>query len=167
MRSLQTILGSRQRSTKDLLYVTYQWLLVSSLVRRYRRAAGTYLFDHGLFQSLWSIGISAGNTRFVSAARRLAASMPTPFLIVVVEASIATIERRQANRSGAVSRIETWCKESPDILHRAVALLGDVRDVANSVAARGNSVRILVIDNDRDTDLDNIRETQGYRDARP
>ncbi|HKZ84059.1 MAG TPA: hypothetical protein VJ793_10440 [Anaerolineae bacterium] len=76
--------------------------------------------------------------------------LPTPNLVVVVEASLSTIERRLANRPGAGSRLERWLPGDPVLWARAAALLGQVKEAARSISRKREDMRILMIANDRD-----------------
>ena len=64
--SLRAILATGQPSVLDLVKMVVNWFCLSFLIRRAARAGGVSLFDEGLFQALWSIGLGARNPDWLS-----------------------------------------------------------------------------------------------------
>jgi len=148
--SAHAILSSRQASRDDFIWVLLTWFKRSARIQRQRHLGGVHLNDSGIFQGLWSIGFSGKNADLVGLGDHVMAWLPTPNLVVVVEASLSTIERRLANRPGAGSRLERWLPGDPVLWARAAALLGQVKEAARSISRKREDMRILMIANDRD-----------------
>ena len=53
---------TRQRSPRDFLITAFNWLLVTTLVRRAAASRKVVLLDQGIAQALWSIGLSVKAT---------------------------------------------------------------------------------------------------------
>jgi hypothetical protein len=148
LRSLWAIAATRQRSLVDLVRMLANWFARSFLIRRAARAPGIHVFDEGLFQAVWSIGFTARkeNWQFSLPAFSLCASG----LTIVVEASLATVARRLADRPGCNSRLEKWLPEEPALLAKADGVMGAIKDVISRLPARHPGLYLLVIDNDRE-----------------
>jgi hypothetical protein len=152
--SARAILASRQRSRADLTSAWLAWFDTSSFIQRHKSMTGVYLTDHGIFQSLWSIGFRADKANLVGMANSLQRWMPMADLVVVVEASPATIEHRLIGRCVHASRLETWLSDDPELLARSVALLKEVKETLMQISGRRADVRVLEVDNDQDHTLE-------------
>jgi Mrp family chromosome partitioning ATPase len=148
-RSVRGILATRQRSLLDLVKMVVNWLCLSFLIRRAAGAGGVCLFDEGLFQALWSVGLGARNEGWLSSLPLLDPTPPAPSLTVVVRSSLETVERRLAARPACASRLEKWLPEDPGILSKAGRLMEVVEELVGRRCRREEGMRVLVIDNDR------------------
>ena len=148
--SARAILSSRQTSREDLLWVLLTWFKRSARIQQQRHLGGVHVIDSGIFQGLWSIGFSGKNPNLVELGERVLAWLPIPNLLVVVESSLSTIERRLAKRPGSGSRLERWPPGDPGLLLRAAARLGQVKETARLISRKREDMRIFMIDNDRD-----------------
>ena len=152
--SSRAILASGQRSNADLRNVLLTWLDISALMQRYRQAISICVIDQGIFQALWSIGFSGEKTDLFDIAKKLQALIPTPHMVVVIEASLATIERRLSDRTEDNSRLSKWIPREPDLLLRSRELLEKTKAIAKFLSVQREDMQFLVIDNDRDEALE-------------
>ncbi len=106
MVSTRAVTASRQRTAYDYAKVLHNWLNVTAQVDRARREAAVTLFDQGPYQALWTIGYSAGALDLDSFAARLGQRMPSPDLLVLVEADADTVLARLAARGTRASRLD-------------------------------------------------------------
>ena len=148
------ILASGQKSRDDLNLMIFTWFYVSSCIRKYRQTDGIYMMDHGIFQTLWSIGFRADKADLVGMVDSLQPLMPTSDLVVVADASLATVERRLHERPVHYSRLENSLSDDPRLLVRSVALLEEVTGIMMHISRRRKDMRVLRIDNDQDHTLE-------------
>jgi hypothetical protein len=139
----------------------FNWFLVSSLLRR-RRDDGIELYDQGVFQALWSIGFRGDDDAAEMMMDRLGGRVPLPMVVVVVETSLPTIERRLLVRRGVDSRIEVRSLAVAESLVRSKVVFDRVKRLLADVSRRHPGMRIIVVDNDQDDCL----ETNAARLAR-
>ena len=148
--SIKTILQTQQKTPLDLIKVIFNWLFVSSLIRNKRYYNGVSLFDEGIFQALWSIGISGkdGTLRIMSP---LFSTMPIPNIVVVPQASFATVKSRMDGRERHDSRLE---KESTELLEFAGYLFSEIKAILQSLREEHNDLHVYIVDNDFTEDLE-------------
>jgi hypothetical protein len=147
-RSATTILGTRQGSIADLLKILFNWLFVSSLMRRHAASRGVCLLEEGVFQALWSIGIGARSECMSDMAKLLFALTPLPTAVVVIGSSRATVERRLRARAERWSRMERWMDQDPTLLDRAQTVLQHTQTTMRAISGRYRKINILNIGND-------------------
>jgi thymidylate kinase len=152
--SAKAILSSKQITSKDLIKTLVAWLHLSSLRQAHSRIAGVHLFDESICQALWSIGFGAREKELAFIANRLLSLSHPPHIVVVLEASLKTIETRLAARPIRHSRLENRLLDDPNILASAADLLKEIKEVEMQVSARHDNMRIMIIDNDRDEDFE-------------
>lgn len=152
--SARAIAATRQMSVADLLGTLFNWIFVSSLLRRSRRRPGVCLLDQGIFQGLWSVGFGAGRGAVALLAGRLEGRMPTPDLVVVIETSLETVERRLRDRKGRDSRLERRLQDEPGLLALSASLLQETLAVLRGLSERSGHPRLLTVTNERETDLE-------------
>ena len=70
--AIRSVNRTRQRSLSEFLHTTFNWLLVTALVRRAARSPKVVLLDQGVAQALWSIGLSAQGEAWQDIMRRAA-----------------------------------------------------------------------------------------------
>jgi hypothetical protein len=153
-RCLRSLRATRQESPRLLFKMIFNWLLVSALVRRSQRSRAIHLFDQGLFQALWSIGLGAGEGAVTRAGRELAPWMPAPTIVAVVEADLATVARRLEGRAGRHSRADAWRESDEQAFRRSSQLLEDVKGLLRGVIAQLRSVQTILVQNNRDADME-------------
>jgi len=154
LRSMEAILATRQRSVSDLVKMVFNWLLVSSLVRPKRYFRGVRLLDQGVFQAFWSVGFSAKTDDLRSLIGSLRARVPTPTAVAVVEASLATIQRRLEARREFDSRVEQLGGGTNLLLVRSAALFEETKGFLRAVSSQRGEMKVFVIGNDRDEDME-------------
>lgn len=148
VRAVRGIVATRQRSVLDLVKMVVNWLCLSFHIRR-ATADGVSLFDEGLFQALWSIGLGARNEDWLSSLAFLDPVPSALSLTIVVQGRLDTIERRLATRPVCGSRLEKWLPEDPGILIKADRLLEVIQGIITRRCLPEEGRRVLVIDNDR------------------
>lgn len=153
IRAVRGIVATRQRSILDLVKVAVNWLCLSFLIRR-PAADGVRLFDEGLFQALWSIGLGARNEDWLSSLAFLDPVPSAPSLTVVVQGRLETIEQRLAARPVCSSRLEKWLPEEPGILIKASHLMEVIQELVARRCLSEEGRRVLVIDKDRQDALE-------------
>ncbi len=122
----------------DLAWVTRTWVKRCWRHVELRRRPGLHLVDAGLAQALWSISFRAG----AKLGPQLVAG-PLPDLVLVVDATLATMTRRLAMRPGHQSRLERGAGD----LDRAREQVAGVQRLLE-----GAGVETVTIDNERDED---------------
>ena len=153
-RSLRAILATHQPTVLDLVKMVVNWFCLSFLIRRAARAGGVALFDEGLFQALWSIGLGARNPDWMSSLPALDPMPPAPNLTVVVRSRLETVERRLAARPVCGSRLEQWLPHDPGILTKAGGLMNLIEKLVSSHSGRTDDMCVLMIDNDQNDALE-------------
>jgi Mrp family chromosome partitioning ATPase len=149
VRAVRGIVATRQRSFLDLVKMVVNWFCLSFLIRRAAAAGGVGLFDEGLYQALWSIGLGARNEDWLRSLPLLDPVPPAPSLTVVVQGRLETVERRLAARPGCASRLEKWLPKEPGLLTEAGRLMEVIQGLVDRRSCREEGMRVLVIDNDR------------------
>jgi len=120
------IAGSQQESARDAVAGLVQWLAVQQAITAARRGPGVQLFEEGVVQTLWTIGLRARR----DVVRRLAETLPAalrPDLLVVVEAPVDVVRDRLAVRPSRHSRTQRLDAEGQaEELHRGATLLDSI-----------------------------------------
>jgi len=153
-RACRAVIASRQDSSLTAFKMIFNWLMVAGIARRATRLQGVHLFDQGLCQALWSIGLSSSNAAPGRVGDALFALAPRPDLIFNIEASAETVARRLRERGGRDSRADAWGEDARVVFMRSLALLDDVIATARRATGSGRSVRLVAIDNERDGGLE-------------
>ncbi len=135
-RMTAAIVATRQPTAGDLAWVTRTWVKRCWRHAELRQRSGLHLVDAGLAQALWSIGFRAG----VELGPTLVAG-PLPDLVLVVDATLATMTRRLAMRPGHQSRLERGAGD----LARAREQVVGVQRLLERVG-----VETVSVDNDHD-----------------
>ena len=150
LRSMRAILATGQRSRNDLRTLLQYWLNISQRMRQSRGVGGVHLFDQGIVQALWSIGFSSAEMDVNGLTRALKRSMPVPDLLVIVKASLPTVERRLLSRPQLSSRLAARLTDEPLLMERAATLMQAVEATVHELARQGSGMRVLVLDNELD-----------------
>jgi hypothetical protein len=97
---------SFQRPRTEGLGRCVQWAITQRLLTSAGRSPGVHLFDEGLLQALWSVGLRGDVTPTLRALEQRSGRDAMPDLVVAVHASIDEIEDRLAARRSRHSRLQ-------------------------------------------------------------
>jgi hypothetical protein len=120
------IARSGQRHRGDVAGRVVQWLGTQRLIHAARNTAGMHVFDEGVVQALWSIGLR-GDVSGVLRTLQSREDWATPDLVVHVEAPLEVVHARLAVRPSQHSRVQRqpapqrWAE-----IARGQALLADI-----------------------------------------
>lgn len=143
------VVRSAQCDPSDALSTSVQWLVSQRLLAGARRTGGVHLFDEGVVQALWSIGLR-GHVEGVLRLLNEGGSWIAPDLVVVVEAPVGVVEERLATRKTRHSRTQRLANEEQgEELREGEALLGDLMDWWRA-SVSGSSSRVVQICNGGD-----------------
>ncbi len=161
-RSVRAILATKQRTTSDLVGAVSNWLFVSDLLRDHGRVPAIQLLDEGIFQALWSVGFGAAVDDLPAVVKAVGASCSLPDVVVIVNASLATVEQRLRVRGLRQSRLEDRLDTDRGILERSGRLMDEVRSILFGMAKSERKIHIQEVVNDREQDLEpNARALAG------
>ena len=146
-RSVRAICATGQPSFSVLLKVAANWLMQCSLLRSCSTSPAVHLFDEGIFQALWSIGLEGrpGAVRHVGGTLIAALSMPD--VVAVVEADLGAVAHRLETRNGRESRADRWRREDGRAVTHASALMLEVIEALMKVSERRARSRIIYVEN--------------------
>ncbi|TAK36238.1 MAG: hypothetical protein EPO21_03365 [Chloroflexota bacterium] len=158
----RAIVESRQRSMRDLVLVFRSWFVNSHRTSQFSGSAGLYLVDQGIFQSTWQVAFSARRPEPVRLIEKIGSLIPVPHIVVIVEASLATVARRLTERHAvnrinaphAISRIEVEFPNDAQLLPRSFELLRQIKGAVIRMSATREDLRVLIVDNEQDGDLE-------------
>jgi thymidylate kinase len=151
--SLNALRRTHQPSFDLFTRMAFHWLLIASLVRSGGRRLGVSLFDQGMFQALWSIGLEARTQALERIERSMSRTMRVPDAVVVLEATPETLERRLRTRRSRDSRIERHPLDRR-MAARSERMVGDLVAMMESLSRAEGRPRILRFSTDRDDQLD-------------
>ncbi len=83
-----------------------QWASTQALMSRARRAPGVHLFDEGVIQALWSLGLRGDPADVLQTLADSAGRWSRPDLVVVVDPRIDLLVRRLRDRPSQHSRVQ-------------------------------------------------------------
>jgi len=152
--SLIALCWTRQPSFPVFFKMTFNWLMLSSLLRRVEAVPAVYLFDQGIFQALWSIGLDARPGAIRDMGRVVLERVPLPDVVTVLEAGLATIAGRLNSRGGHESRADAWQPEDTEEFARSSAMLEQIKALMQDVPQRRGSPLVILVQNDTDADLE-------------
>jgi len=152
--SLRALCGTRQPSFPIFIKMTFNWLLVSSLLRRTEAVPAVYLFDQGIFQALWSIGLDARPGAIRDMGRVVLERVPLPDVVAVLEAELATIAGRLNSRSGHESRADAWHPDDTEAFARSSVMLEQIKALMRDGTRRRESPLVIRVQNDTNADLE-------------
>jgi hypothetical protein len=156
LETVGAIRATHQYSILDTIRMSFNWLLVRALMERPRDAAAVHLFDQGVLQALWSIGLGGRKGAIAQMASHLDGAMPLPDVAVFVTASQNAVRRRLEMRQGQDSRIERRLstRMGEAILERGTALFEEVIHVAEEWRKQHGVPVVVDVVNDWDDGLD-------------
>jgi hypothetical protein len=103
--SVTAVFRSGQSHTADVPARALQWTVTQRLLRAARRTPGLHVFDEGVIQALWSLGL-CGDARPVLRALDGSRAWARPDLVVVLEAPLDVVLERLVSRPSRHSRIQ-------------------------------------------------------------
>jgi hypothetical protein len=99
-------IGAGQRDPSSALSRSVQWLVTLALFAQARRRGGVHLFQEGILQVLWSVGLRGRLDRTLRVLGEDPSVRILPDLAVVVEAPMEVIRSRLRSRGSRHSRTE-------------------------------------------------------------
>ena len=99
------VLASRQSRPRDTVAVLAQWLTVRDLLAGCHRSPGVHLFEEGVLQRLWTIGLRGGQDTSARLWRNLEAARRTD-LVVVLDLPATEAAARLRGRPSLHSRVQ-------------------------------------------------------------
>jgi hypothetical protein len=97
---------SSQRPRAEGLGRCVQWAITQRLLTSAGCSPGVHLFDEGLLQALWSVGLRGDVTPTLRVVEERSGRCAMPDLVVTVHTSIDAIEERLATRPSRHSRLQ-------------------------------------------------------------
>ena len=152
--SARIIISTKQKSIKDFIKVFLNWVYVSSMRKSCIEVYGVHLFDQGIFQALWSIGLGAMVVDFPSLTKILFNSLEVTHVVVILNAGQDTIEKRLTKRTISNTRLEKWHLDDGRIIKKASSLLNNIKKAIDLLSIENENISIIEIDNDRDDYLE-------------
>lgn len=131
LRVWRAVTRTRQRRHVDTVRLWYNWLFLSGLLRRARARRVVELLDEGIFQLVWSIGLTGGERTIRDCSYALLAgptvTVPLPDVVVLVQAPLEVVQMRLASRGSRAGRVDRLGDdERHAALVRGVDLLAEV-----------------------------------------
>lgn len=153
-RSLRAIRDTEQPTLSVLVGVGVNWLMQCSLLRSRRAIAAIHLFDEGIFQALWSIGLEGrrGAVRYVGSM--VGPSFPLPEVVAVIEADLRSVQHRLATRAGGESRADRWSIGDEAVFTHASGIMDEVMEFLVSVSEQQRRPRVIRVANGDGDSLD-------------
>jgi len=151
-RSLRAINATGQRSPSVLLMVAANWLMQCSLLRSCRRATAVHLFEEGIFQALWSIGLECRPGAVRSVGATLTAALSMPDVVVVLEADPEHVLHRLETRQGCESRADRWSRNDVHAVTHASALMLEVIETLTWIGRHTARPRVIFGRNESEGD---------------
>ena len=110
LRMGRMLMRSGQRRRVDTARLLYNWLFLAGLLRRARTRPVVELFDEGIYQLLWSIGLNGREYVLRECSPKLlegaAAEGSLPDVVVVVEAPLEQVQARLKARGSRAGRVD-------------------------------------------------------------
>jgi hypothetical protein len=103
--TVRSIVSFQPRRTEGLRR-SVQWAVAQRLLTSAGRSPGLHLFDEGLLQALWSVGLRGDVFPTLRVLEQRSGRGAMPDVVVVVDASIDVIEDRLASRFSRHSRLQ-------------------------------------------------------------
>lgn len=118
---------SGQGDLASSLSRSVQWLVTQGLFDAASRGTGIHVFQEGVVQALWSIGLRGDTTHILGLLEDDRVPFVGPDLVVAIDASASTIRRRLGERLSHHSRTQDLHgAELEAELGRGADLLGDL-----------------------------------------
>jgi AAA domain len=104
--AMRRIVGSGQGGVGPISSRWVQWVTTQRLMAVARRTPGVHLFDEGVTQALWSLGLRGDPSSTLAALRRTVGRWDHPDRIIVLDPPIELIDRRLSERGSRHSRLQ-------------------------------------------------------------
>ena len=155
---LQVIIKSRQQGFWSGFRVAFNWLYVTSIVRKGTTSKRIFLLDQGIFQGVWSVLFNAKEPNLTHSLAQTILKMyslviSVPILVIIVYADRAAVMERLRQRKGGRSPLNGV--SNPDLSKAEDALEG-TKAVLSIVAGSYQSVSVIVINNAQTNDTGEI-----------
>ncbi len=154
LRSIRAIASTRQPSLSVLVMIASNWLMQCSLLRTCRTVTAVSLFEEGIFQALWSIGLEGRPGAVRELAGRFADVLTMPDVVVVVEADLEAVVERLRRRDGNESRADRWRRDDGQAFARASACMLEIVETLTNADEREQRSRLIRVANRSDADPD-------------
>jgi hypothetical protein len=143
VRSIRALGAIGQRDASSSLSRSVQWLVTQALFAQARRSGGVHLFQEGVLQALWSIGLRGSPERMLGLLRGDALDPILADLAVVVEAPMEVVRSRLGSRGSGHSRTERLGQAEREAeLARGQELLVELLGWWGSVGGPGRVVHV-------------------------
>ena len=145
VRSIRVMggIGAGQRDPSGALSRSVQWMVTQALFAQARRRGGVHLFQEGILQALWSVGLRGRLDGMLALLGEDAPDRGLPDLAVVVDAPMEVIRSRLGSRGSRHSRTERLAgAEQEAELTRGEGLLVELQAWWESAAGPGRVVRV-------------------------
>jgi hypothetical protein len=144
LRMGRMLIRSGQRRRVDTARLLYNALFLAGLLRRARTRPVVELFDEGIYQLLWSIGLNGREHVLRECSPTLldgaVAAAFLPDVVVVVEAPLEQVQARLESRGSRAGRVDRMGdSERRAALARGADLLVEVLSEDVRVSAGGSS----------------------------
>lgn len=106
VNTMRGIVGSGQGGVSPISSRWVQWMATQRLMAVARSTPGVHLFDEGVTQALWSLGLRGDPSTTLAALRRTVGRWEHPDHIVVLDLPIELIDRRLSERASRHSRLQ-------------------------------------------------------------
>lgn len=104
--AMRRIAGSGQGGAGPITSRWVQWVATQRLMAVARSTPGVHLFDEGVTQALWSLGLRGDLSTILAALRQTVGRWEHPDLIIVLDLPIELIDRRLSERPSRHSRLQ-------------------------------------------------------------
>ena len=104
--TMRRIVGSGQGGVRPVSSRWVQWVATQRLMAVARSTPGVHLFDEGVTQALWSLGLRGDPSTTLAALRRTVGRWEHPDHIIVLDLPIELIDRRLNERGSRHSRLQ-------------------------------------------------------------
>jgi len=104
--TMRRIVGSGQGGMRPVSSRWVQWVATQRLMAVARSTPGVHLFDEGVTQALWSLGLRGDPSTTLAALRRTVGRWEHPDHIIVLDLPVELIDRRLSERGSHHSRLQ-------------------------------------------------------------
>ena len=147
LRAVRAISATAQPSLSVLFKIIVNWLMQCSLLRSCRTTREVHLFDEGIFQALWSIGLEGSPEAVRRVGSTLHEALAMPDVVAVVEADLGTVAQRLQTRKGRESRADRHWPEDARAVARASSLMREVVETLIWVSESREAPRVIHVEN--------------------
>ena len=147
LRSLRAIRATGQPSVGMLTRLAFNWLMQSALLRLSRGSGAVQLFDEGIYQALWSLGLEGRPGSVPRLGRGFRTVLALPDVVVIVEAGDEGIAQRLGARAERQSRADRWDLADGRAVRHGASVLGQVVDLLMEVSLGERRPRVIHVDN--------------------